>query len=370
MAASSRLYFFDNLRAFVIVLVVVLHTSIIYMTYAPSWWYVLDPDNSDVFAMLVLLIDVPIMPILFFIAGYFALPTLQKRGVRLFLKEKFIRIGIPWMFGALFLAPLITYMIYFSRHVPMGFLDFWRTDFWGKMYQQSVYWFLGVLLLMFVVLAWVYAWGDRLRRPQRIVLPTGKVFVVFIALTAAGFLLISLSFGPDAWWHNYFLVYQPARVPLYIGYFVLGLYADRHGWFTAGGYKSELGPWGCACVLSGLAYLAYRWGVANTPDTTLLVKIGTALLFNVFCFTALITGVAFFQQKVNSAGAVWSSLAANSYGIYYVHPLLLYPLAYVFVEISLPLVVKVPALFLATILLSWAVSALLLRRLPVVRAMF
>lgn len=370
MPASNRLYFLDNLRAFVVVLVVVLHGSITYMAYAPTWWYVLDPDNSEIFTQLVLLIDVPIMPILFFLAGYFALPSLHKRGPRSFLKDKFIHIGIPWMFGALFLAPLITYMIYFSRGVPMSFLDFWRTDFWGPLFQQSVYWFLGVLLLMFVVLAWVNEWGDRLRGAPRSVRPTGKVFAVFIALVSAGFLIISLSFGPDAWWHNYFLVYQPVRVPLYIGYFCLGIYAERHGWFTAEGYKPELGPWGWACVLSGLAYLAYRWGVANTPETTLPVKVGTALLYNAFCLAALIAGVALFQRKVNSAGAVWSSLAANSYGIYYVHPLILYPLAYVFVGLSMPLIVKAPALIVLAILLSWAVSALLLKRLPVLRAMF
>ncbi len=370
MTTSNRLYFLDNLRAVVIVLVVVLHGSMTYMAYAPAWWYVVDPNNSEVFTQLVLLIDVPIMPILFFLAGYFALPSLQKHGTRSFLKDKFIHIGLPWIFGALFLAPLITYMIDFSRGVPISFLDFWRTDFWGPMYQQSVYWFLGVLLLMFVVLAWVYEMSDRLRGPRRIVLPTGRVFGAFLALVFAGFLVISLSFGPDDWWHNYFLVYQPVRVPLYIGYFALGIYADRRGWFAADGYKPELGPWGWACVLSGLAYLAYRWGVANTPDTTLPVKVGTAWLFNIFCFTALIAGVALFQRKVDSAGTVWSSLAANSYGIYYIHPLILYPLAYVFVGLSLPLIIKAPLLIGLAVLLSWGVSALLLKRLPVLRAMF
>jgi glucans biosynthesis protein C len=82
----------------------------------------------------VLLLDVPIMPILFFLAGYFALRSLQKRGTWLFLKDKLVRIGIPWIFGALFLAPLITYMIYFSRGMPTSFLEFWRTDFWTKLY--------------------------------------------------------------------------------------------------------------------------------------------------------------------------------------------------------------------------------------------
>jgi hypothetical protein len=84
------------------------------MAYAPTWWYVLDPNNSPIFTQLVLLLDVPIMPILFFLAGYFALRSLQKRGTWLFLEDKLVRISIPWIFGALFLAPLITYMIYWT----------------------------------------------------------------------------------------------------------------------------------------------------------------------------------------------------------------------------------------------------------------
>ena len=80
MDQSNRIYFLDNLRAFVILLVVVLHGAMTYMAYAPPWWYVLDPDNSLFFTILVLLIDVPIMLIMFFVAGYFALPSLIKRG--------------------------------------------------------------------------------------------------------------------------------------------------------------------------------------------------------------------------------------------------------------------------------------------------
>jgi len=365
---SNRLYFLDNLRAFVIILVVVLHGSMTYMAYAPTWWYVLDPDNSVIFTQLVLLLDVPIMPILFFLAGYFALPSLQKRGVKLFLKEKFVRIGIPWIFGALFLAPLITYMIYFSRRIPLTFLQFWATDFWGKMYQQSVYWFLGILLFLFIGLGVVFSQSARLRASTRqISIPTRQPFVVFAAIMALAFFALNLFFYIDNWSHIYLLVFQPVRVPLYIGYFILGLYAERHSWFMPDGFHPELGPWAATCALTGVGYLACRWTSA-APDVLLMLI--TAILFNVFCLSALVAGILFFRQKVNSAGGVWQSLAANSYGIYYVHPLILYPLAYVFVGISLPLIVKAPALIVLAILLSWGVSALLLKKLPVLRAMF
>ena len=38
MSERPRLYFLDNLRAFVIVMVIVVHASITYMAYAPEWW--------------------------------------------------------------------------------------------------------------------------------------------------------------------------------------------------------------------------------------------------------------------------------------------------------------------------------------------
>ena len=96
MANSDRIHFLGNLRAFVILLVILLHGSLTYMVNAPVWWYVVDPQSSLLFTVLVLLVDVPIMQAMFFISGYLAMPSLQKRGAAGFLKEKVVRIGIPW----------------------------------------------------------------------------------------------------------------------------------------------------------------------------------------------------------------------------------------------------------------------------------
>lgn len=169
MEHTDRVSFLDNLRSFAILLVVVLHGCIIYMVYAPSWWYVADPERSIVFDALVVLLDVPLMPILFFISGYFALPTLTKRrSAKEFLKNKFKRVGFPWIFGSVILAPPITYMIYLSRSIPMSFVQFWSRDFWNPIiYQQSVYWFLGILFLMFSLLSLAYKLSKNIRMLQR-----------------------------------------------------------------------------------------------------------------------------------------------------------------------------------------------------------
>jgi glucan biosynthesis protein C len=368
MTDRPRLYFLDNLRAFVIVMVIVLHASITYMVAAPEWWYVLDPDRSLFFTGVVLLVDVPLMPVLFFVAGFFALPSLARRGEGGFVREKVVRLAIPWAFGAVFLAPLATYMTYVSRGIQMSYLEFWTTDFWGPLYQQSVYWFLGVLFVLFLGLAWVRAASPRLRASEpRVERPRVRVFAAFVVLTAGGSVLLAPAYGVDDWQNVWPLIVQPARIAFYVGFFVLGIYAERRVWFSAAGFRPDLGPWGWGCVLTGIAYLTVRM---SGPLDTVAARAVAAALFAVFCLAAVIAGIAVFQRWVNGSGPAWRTLAANSFGIYYVHPLILYPLAYLLLDLAVPSIVKATILVLVTLVGSLAVSALVLKRLPGVRRAF
>lgn len=358
----------DNLRIFVIFLVVLLHAALSYMAYAPEWWYVLDPERSLFFTALVLVVDVPIMLIMFFLAGYFTPASLAKRAPLAFLKDKAVRIGIPWLFGALVLAPPTTYMIYFSRKVPLTFWTFWRTEFWGRAFQQSVYWYLGVLLLFFSLTALVHhltrdssLWTPVAQRKQ------GVLLLGFFAVMTVPSLLLGLVYPLDLWTHIYVFVFQPTRVPLYIGYFALGLFAHRRGWFREGGYAPQVLPWLPLCLFTGLAYLGWRLApVAPTAFT----KSVAALLFNAFCFTSLLTSLAVFRRWGGSAHPFWRSQARNSYGVYYLHPLILYPLILAFVPLPLSIFVKAPLVTLLAYLASWGLSAGLLTRVPGLRRMF
>ena len=369
MTDRTRLVFIDNLRAAVILLVIVLHASITYMLYAPPWWYVLDPDQGLGFTVVVLLVDVPLMPILFFVAGFFALPSLRRRGTGGFVRDKVVRIGITWVVGVVVLAPLATYMTYVSRGIDRGYLDFWTTDFWGPMFQQSVYWFLGVLLALFVLLAWAWEASPRLAAwspaPSR---PGPWFFPAFIALTAGGAILLSPVAGLDDWVpFGWLFVTQPARLGFYAGYFVLGIVAERRGWLTATGYRPDVATWAAGAVLTGVLYLADR--LVGNP-TTVLERAVAAVLFAAFCLAALMAGLAAFGRWGTWTGRAWRALAANSFGIYYVHPLILYPLAWVLVGVPVPALVKASILVVVTAAGSLAVSALVLRRVRVLRRMF
>ena len=210
--------------------------------------------------MLVLAVDVPIMPAMFFVAGYFALSSLQRHGTGEFLREKLVRVAAPWVLGVLLLAPLVTYMTEVSRHVAVGYLQFLTADFLGPLYEQSVYWFLGVLLALFLVLAWVYETSPRLRASTlRIEQPPTRLLVGFVLATAAGAALLASAYGLDYWQPLTFLVVQPARVAFCIGYFALGVYAERRGWLRSGGFRPEPAPWGWAASSQVWPIWASEW---------------------------------------------------------------------------------------------------------------
>lgn len=368
--ASERLYFIDSLRFIVIALVVVLHASITFMAYPPAWWYVLDSDQSQgtLFLQVVLLVDVPIMQILFFAAGYFVLSSLRRRGPEGFLREKAIRIAAPWVIGVGLLAPLEVYTYDLSRHTGVDFPTFLTKEFLGPLYQQSVYWFMGVLLACFLVAAWTWVSSPRLRAAERRPAPPSPLVLAgFVLATAAGSALVAGAYGPDDWLSGGILVVQPARIAFYIGYFMLGAYADRRGWFRRGGWAPTITPWLSTAFVAGIVYLGCRMaGPLNTPGLRVIAD----ALFSIFCFTALLAGLTICRRFLNGGGRTWRFLGANSFGVYYLHPLVLYPLAIPVVGLAIAPVAKAAILITVTLAVSLAGSALVLRRVPGVRRMF
>jgi hypothetical protein len=76
--ALTRVAFLDNLRYLMVVFVLVYHSFGAYATVAPHW--VVHDTSSFAADIIRELFDVFMMPVLFFVAGYFALASLEKKG--------------------------------------------------------------------------------------------------------------------------------------------------------------------------------------------------------------------------------------------------------------------------------------------------
>ena len=78
MSTKGRLYFLDNLRTFLIFLVVLSHAGVVYESsgLTASFWIVDDPSTSNLPGLLNLIMDLFVMPTIFFISGYFTMPRI------------------------------------------------------------------------------------------------------------------------------------------------------------------------------------------------------------------------------------------------------------------------------------------------------
>ncbi|MDP2370183.1 acyltransferase family protein [Rhodoferax sp.] len=92
----DRLYALDNLRAVMMWLGVVLHVAVIYMVApSPLPWH--DHQRSEVADILVVLIHSFRMPVFFILAGFFVTMLVQRRGVQGMLKNRLMRLGLPFV---------------------------------------------------------------------------------------------------------------------------------------------------------------------------------------------------------------------------------------------------------------------------------
>ncbi|MBQ7453939.1 MAG: acyltransferase family protein [Selenomonadaceae bacterium] len=362
---SSRIFALDNLKWFIIWLMVVFHAAMCYMAFAPEWWYVVDTTDPQFSATIFICwADIFIMPVMFFVSGYFGLMSLAKHGVKNFWRGKFVRIILPWIFGAMFIAPLVTYIILASRHAPITFAEFYTTLFWGVLYQQAQYWYLGALTALYLLLVWICDLFPKFLTPTK-KSPTIKFFATIFFLSTISIALISYHMPPDTWkFFAYVLVLQPVRIPTYIAIFFAGAFAWRQGWFTAEGYVPKFWSWGAAFMISGAIYILQRFGF-------ILAELGDVekIWLNAFCQAAFTVASVFFltglfYKKFNFTSPLLKNLSATSYAVYYLHMPILFFVAWIFLAVSLNVYVKYFFVCAISLGLCFILSRAVLIQLP------
>ena len=119
-----------------------------------------------------------LMPSLFFISGYFAIPSIRKKTISRFIKGKLRRLGIPWLVCTLFIGPIVPLVYHYTRNglvLSSGYRHTWRavmTNAVGfevgilppmrqvmqnDLFYQRYMWFIGLLIAFFIVFSFIYS---------------------------------------------------------------------------------------------------------------------------------------------------------------------------------------------------------------------
>ena len=355
---ADRLFFMDDLRAITVLLVVVFHVSVGFMDKVPQWWYAISPRRSAGYTLLVIIADVFMMPVMFFIAGYFTQTSLQRRGAKQFIAGRLLRLGLPWIVCVLLIAPALAYRTALNYGYGAGFTACVKNDFPGKFYTQGPSWFLGVLLLFSCLAA---AQLPRRSGRETTPVPAARLLMAAALASFGGMVCSCLYFPADAWLDvTKVLVVQPARIAGYAAYFWLGLRAGADGWFLPEGYRPGRLRWGAAaaaaCVLWVMVKAAYP-SPSGAAECLIYAAAHTA-----FCVSACMAALAMAAGRQPAARPLLPAKAAGTFfGVYLLHLPVLLLLAGTVTGLNLPHVTQWTLLILGTVSVSYAASAILVK---------
>src|SRR5579883_194646 len=129
----------SNLRAIVILIVLAFHSMLAYLQWIPSparafdsppydWraFPIIDSDRFFGFDLFCAWQDVYLMSLMFFLSGLFVWPSLQRKLSLGFLRNRVLRLGIPYVFGVLVLMPIAFYPTYLVSAVDPSVQAYWR----------------------------------------------------------------------------------------------------------------------------------------------------------------------------------------------------------------------------------------------------
>jgi len=339
-ARGNRIYFLDNLRTFMIFLVILCHAGGVYESSGAwaSFWIVDDPSTNNLSGLLFLIMDIFTMPTIFFISGFFAPSSMRNKKGWAFLKSKFRRLIIPWIIAVLTLIPLYKIIFLYSRNLPQ---ESWTTYFhWSNgIWSQNWLWFLPVLFL-FNILYLLFS-KAKLRLPN--ISPKGAVFGTFLI----GFVYsVGMDiFGLRGWTKIGLLDFQNERVLIYFMSFLLGALCFRRKVFEARPKGRMLyhivNSISWIPVTVYIFFLLYPW---FKPGSFIVSEIVHKLILW-FCFglsllCLMYVTIETFRRYLYKQGKLRNELNKNSYYVYIIHVIVMGSLALAMLNTTIPSLLK------------------------------
>jgi glucans biosynthesis protein C len=351
---SNRVWCLDYARYWLVAIMVVFHCVISQMQYPV--WPVVDPRPTSVAKWFVFWADTFQMPLLFFIAGYFAIRSLCPRGVLGFLRAKFFRLLVPAALVLVLLNPVHRYLYHYTRSFgegiePMSYLAYWKEFFchanwyqYGDMvtfeFSLAHLWFVTLLFLFFVVTAVVAGWRQRFavtqgpllaqQASERPIWPA-VCFAVFAQWAAAAVLLVWVKLFDWVMIASTILFELPA-VALHLCFFSLGIVAYRRQWFSRPAALGSPLWWLAACVPLTVVKLALdEWSFA---DITFLDSYPLSLTYwsvkTICCTCYLFLMLSFAVRYCNRPSRIQRHFASISYRVYLVHLVIVFLVQFAF----------------------------------------
>lgn len=370
-AGARRLWFVDNLRI-LLTLLVILHHVVVGYSGLGAWYYNEPPTSTAVQLVLVLFLMLNqawFMGAFFLLSGYFTPGSYDRKGARAFLRDRLVRLGIPLLVFYFVLNPILAVGGY---HGGGGLL---------AAYLHSIgsgpLWFALALLVFDGCYAGVRALrhnrrpGIADRRSPRTDGPAGaprrRTVLGFVALLALATYALRIVI-PEGLWLPVIDFPTAAYLIQYAGFFVLGTVAYRRGWFHA--ITPGLGWFGAGLALAAtVVFLPLAFAIAGVTGWTGHGTLGSlcyAAWDSSFAVGLLLALLALLRHRFDTQGPLRRYLSRHAFTVYVTHAAVVTAAGYAMSVVAVPTLVKVAVIALVALPTCFALAGAV-RRLPGVR---
>jgi surface polysaccharide O-acyltransferase-like enzyme len=381
MIQTKRNKSIDYFRAFLMILVVWHHAT---LSYSTSGSGVLITDNNTFigFDLIALYNDMFFMFAFFFISGLFTYKSLLKKGSRLFIEERLIRLLLPFAFATLLINPIAHYFgILKDNGDPSsigGYFQFLFNHF-GKT-EANHLWFLWVLFLFSLILVIFYqiqkSFDIRIGWNQEKQFASAGYFTIIMIVIGLFVYSLMGNIGNG----DFVTLVKPfnmqvSRILLYFLYFVagnmIGMYGIRRSFLFKEKFQKKWWLWltlSLTFTVLNIIIHVIEEGMGNGifKDFISLIDQGMVVVISLL---GLFGFMSLFTLKIKEDNKVMNMLANAAMGIYVIHYAIVTTLQYAFSFVELPGLVKGLSITLMTLILSLALVTLL-NKVPVVGTVF
>ncbi|TXH46862.1 MAG: acyltransferase [Burkholderiaceae bacterium] len=369
---TGRLAFIDQLRTVLTVLVIAHHTAI---TYGGSggWFYREVTDGGAPFSLLLTLFcsvnQAFFMGMFFLLAGYFTPPALAAKGLRRFVADRLLRLGLPLLVFGFVLGPL-TVALAGTQQGRAFWPRWWQLVSEGR-FVIGPLWFAWALLLFTAAwLAW-RAWHPAPPPPATPLpataapVPGDRAWLLAALGVGAAALAIRqvVPVGENHWG------LQLGYFASYIFLFVLGTVAWRHRWLERV-HRAQARRWGRVALYTVplLVATAAATGAMAGKPVDFNGGLGVAAVVYAFWEPFVAWGVIArlvvgFRDRPGPPSPRWAGWNANAYGAFILHAPVITGLAVALAGWGAPPALKFALVLAAGTALSFTLAGWL-KRLP------
>jgi hypothetical protein len=374
--ASRRLPYVDNLKVLLIAGVIAGHAVASYSD--QDFWPYAEMNEVELSqATMVTLFAVVapatllMIPLLFLVAGLLTPGSLDRKGVGPFIKDRLLRLGVPFAAYVLLLQPLLMYPVHPPGEKPGSY---WYEFVGGgdQALDTGPLWFVGVLLIFSTgYAAWVRVRRARPAGPHAWEV-TGPRLVALAAVVAAVTFLVRLEIPLGG--ANRLVKLNLWEWPGCAAVFALGLVGYRDGWLD--GLPDRLHRRCRVATLGallGFAMFAVLIPVVGLDEAQLWGGWGwPALLFVTLESLLVVFGSMWLlsaSQRHLGRDFRWAGprVSRSAYGAFMVQVVPLIGLAFALRPVPLPAELKALVLAVASVVASFAIAWLLISRVPGLR---